>query len=325
MHHKFGKTDLETSKIVYGCMGGAGAFGAQEEKDSIEALKTAHDMGINFFDTAEAYGDGYSEQLLGQALGDVRKEIVIASKVRPENQKSSDLIEACNRSLKNLNTDYIDLYMLHWPNHDIPFSESIGALEELKKQGKIRYYGVSNFGREDLGQAMEIGDLSVNQLAYHLLFRAVEMELLPICRDQDIPIVCYSSLMQGLLAGKYRTLDEFPDNRARIRLFDSRKRELCCHGENGAEAEGSEALNLIWKITDETGLSMAELAAGWLKAQPGVGGVLVGTRNAEQSKDLKKLLDVGLSDDVIRALTLATDAVKEKLGPNVDMWEHRIR
>ena len=112
MNKQFGKTDLITSPIVYGCMGGAGAFGAQDERDSIEALKEAFNVGINFFDTAEAYGNGYSEQLLGRALGDKRSELVISSKVARENLAPNDMIEACERSLKNLGTDVIDLYML---------------------------------------------------------------------------------------------------------------------------------------------------------------------------------------------------------------------
>lgn len=238
MNTQFGKTDLVTSPIVYGCMGGAGAFGAQEEQDSIEALQEAFNVGINFFDTAEAYGNGYSEQLLQKALGDKRSEMVISSKVAKENLAPADVITACERSLKNLGTDYLDLYMLHWPNRDVPLADSIGALKTLQSEGKIRHYGVSNFGSADLDEATALGEMSCNQLPYHLFFRSIEFDVQPKCLAGNVPIMCYSSLMQGLLAGKYKKLDDFPVNRARTRMFDHRKWAEVVHTETGAEAEG---------------------------------------------------------------------------------------
>lgn len=309
-----------TSPIIYGCMGGAGAFGAQEEKDSIEALEGAFDAGVNFFDTAEAYGQGYSEQLLSKALGNKRKDIVISSKVSQEHLAPGDILEACDRSLKNLNTDYIDLYLLHWPNRDVPMVDSLGALKKLQEQGKIRYYGVSNFGKEDLKEVSQSGNISADQVAYHLLFRSIEHDVQPLCVERNIPIMCYSSLMQGLLAGKYKSLADFPVNRARTTLFDYRTWEECVHLREGAEKAGQKALDKIWTLVDETGLNMEELAVGWLKAQKAVGGIIVGTRNVEQSKGLKKLLDVKLDQNVLDVLTEATDEVKRQLGSDIDMW-----
>jgi myo-inositol catabolism protein IolS len=320
MKKQFGKTDLYTSPVVYGCMGGAGAFGPQEEKDSIEALRGAYEGGINFFDTAEMYGKGYSEQLLGKALGDKRQDLVISSKVAPGNLAPADLQSACERSLKNLGTDYLDLYLLHWPNRDVPLADSIGALKRLKEQGKIRHYGVSNFGKEDMVSALELGDIAADQIPYHLLYRSVEFEVQPLCEKSGVPIMCYSSLMQGLLAGKYRSLNDFPVSRARTRMFDSGKWEECVHKESGAEQAGQKALDDIWKITEGAGLRMEELAVGWLKAQKAVGGVIVGTRNGEQSKKLRNLLEIELKADVLEALSKATEELKQQLGPDMDMW-----
>ena len=317
---KFGKTDLVTTPIVYGCMGGAGAFGAQEESDSIDALRAAFDVGINFFDTAEAYGGVYSEQLLQRALGDKRSEIVISSKVGRENLAPEKVIEACERSLENLGTDHIDLYMLHWPNRDVPLPDSIGALKTLKEQGKIRWYGVSNFGSKDIGEARDLGEISVNQLPYHLFFRAIEFEVQPKCEAAGVPIMCYSSLMQGLLAGKYKSLNDFPADRARTRMFDHRKWSEAVHKEDGAEEAGQELLDALWNLVDETGLTMEELAIGWLKSRPAVGGVIVGTRNGEQSRGLKKLLDVELDTAVLQKLSEASDRLKQELGADTDMW-----
>jgi len=325
MYTNFGNTDLKTSPIVFGCMGSAGAFGKQEEKDSIEALQAAFEAGINFFDTAEGYGNGYSEQLLAKALGNKRKDIIISSKVSRENMKKKDILEACDRSLKNLQTDYLDMYLLHWPVDDVSIQERIEALKELQAAGKIRYFGVSNFGTQDLSEVLQETPISTNQVAYHLFHRAIEFEVLPTCIENNIPIMCYSSLMQGLLAGKYKALDEFPENRARTSLFDSRTHSLSRHGGHGAEKEGQEALNRIWEITNGSNYSMEELAVGWLKAQQGVGGIIVGTRNAEQSKALKKLLEVKLDQNLISELTLATEKVKATLGPNIDMWDHRTK
>lgn len=326
MLEKLGKTDLYTSKIVYGCMGGAGAFGSQEEKDSIEALQTAHEVGINFFDTAEAYGNGYSEQLLNKALGSVRKDLVILSKAATPNVGKDKIITACERSLKNLGTDYIDIYLLHWPNRDVPFEESLEALELLKKQGKIKYFGVSNYGELDLKDAVKKTDqIVVDEVAYNLFFRAIEFGTLPTCIENNIPVLCYSSLMQGLLAGKYKDIKDFPDNRARTRMFDSRTRLQCRHGENGCEAELADSLEKLWALVNSTDYSMEELSVGWLKKQQGVGGVIVGTRNREQSLGLKKLIDIDLESDILNEITKITDDLKSALGPNIDMWDFRTR
>ncbi|MEL6520528.1 MAG: aldo/keto reductase [Pseudomonadota bacterium] len=320
MNKQFGNTDLVTSPIIYGCMGGAGAFGAQEEKDSIEALQEAFDVGVNFFDTAEAYGKGYSEQLLSRALGDKRSDIVISSKVAKENLAPADIAEACERSLKNLGTDYIDLYMLHWPNRDVPLADSIGALKTLKEEGKIRWYGVSNFGSNDIDEAVSLGEMSCNQLPYHLFFRAIEFDVQPKCEAASVPVMCYSSLMQGLLAGKYKSLQDFPVNRARTRMFDHRKWAEVTHTETGAEAEGQALLDILWSLTTDAGLAMEELAIGWLKSRSAVGGVIVGTRNGAQSRDLKKLLDVSLDPGVLDALNKASEPLKSALGNDIDMW-----
>ena len=325
MHKKFGKTDLVTSTIVYGCMGGAGAFGPQDEKDSIEALRAAFDVGINFFDTAEGYGEGYSEQLLSRALGDRRKDIIISSKVSQPHLAPDELKKACERSLKNLGTDYLDQYLIHWPSREVPLEESVNVLKELQREGKIRYYGVSNFGKKDLTEVLELTDISTDQVGYNLLFRAVEHEVLPICDKKEIPIMCYSSLMQGLLAGKYKSIQDFPENRARTRMFDSKKWGQCRHGESGVEEEGEEALQKIWKIVQDTGMAMEELAVGWLKAQKSVGGIIVGTRNAEQSKMLSKLIDINLDPSIVTALSDATEKLKEALGKNIDMWDFRTQ
>ena len=323
---KLGKTNIKTSKIVYGCMGGSGAFGPVKEEESIEAIRVAFDEGINFFDTAEMYGDGYSEQLLAKALSDKRKEIVILSKVNPENLDKKKLIKACERSLNNLKTDHLDIYLIHWPNRDVPFQESLETLNLLKKEGKILNYGVSNFGVKDLNNIYSIDEnICVNEIGYNLFTRAAELEVIPSCEEKGIPILTYSSLMQGFLAGKYRKLDDFPENRARMHLFDSRKRKMCRHNGNGQEVLAQKALDDLWEIVNETNLTMTELSIGWLKSKNAVGGVIVGTKNAEQSHNLKKIINIKLDKGIIKELDQATVKLRDALGSNIDPWDFRTR
>ena len=210
-------TDFELSRIIFGCWAIVGGFnwGPQDERDSISAIREAYDQGINSFDTAEAYGNGHSENLLAKALSGKRKDIIIASKVGPLDFAPENVIKACERGLRNLSTDYIDLYQLHWPNPEIPLEDTLGALQRLKEEGKIRAYGVSNFGNQSLDACKTSGfTISSNQMAYNLLFRAIEFNILPQCVTDNVPVLCYSPLMQGLLTGKFASDAEVPDDRA---------------------------------------------------------------------------------------------------------------
>jgi aryl-alcohol dehydrogenase-like predicted oxidoreductase len=327
---KLGKTDIDVSRIAFGCWAIVGGFnwGDQDKEDSIAALKAAHESGITLFDTAEGYGSGYSEELVAEALNDVRDEIVIATKASRSHHAPSDLKEACEQSLKRLKTDVIELYQLHWPSRDVPFEETFESLEELQNEGKIRAYGVSNFGTGDLSDVVEFGKYSTasNQVAYSLIFRPIEYELQPVCVKEDISILCYSPLMQGLLTGKFKTVDDVPEDRARTRHF-SNQRPNARHDEEGAEQETFDALNAVSEISEESGIPMGSLSLAWLLAQDGVGSAIVGGRNPEQVKENVKAADVELSGDVIAQLSQATESVKVKLGSNPDMWqsESRIR
>ena len=323
------KTDIQVSTIAFGCWAIVGGFnwGEQDESDSLQAIVAAFDGGINFFDTAEGYGNGYSEQLLAKALGDVRADVVIASKASPNHFAPDELRAACERSLQNLQTDYIDLYQLHWPNHEIAVEETLGVLEKLKESGKIRAYGVSNFGPMDLKDVlMSEKPISSNQVAYNLLFRAVEYDIQPICEAADISILTYSPLMQGLLTGKFANADDVPVDRARSRHFAD-ERMMSKHGEAGAEAETFAAIDRLRVIAKEVDLPMADLSLAWLLSQPGVTSVLVGARNAEQARQNILSAQTAASPDMVARLSAATAQLKEKLGPNADMWQNppRIR
>ena len=324
---KLGKTNIKVSTVSFGCWAIIGGFnwGHQEKKDSLDALWAAYDSGINFFDTAEAYGEGYSEQLIAEALGKKRDQIIIASKASPPHFTREKLRQACERSLSNLRTDYLDLYQLHWPNWDVPIQETLETLEDLKQEGKIRAYGVSNYGPQDLKECLQANfEICSNQMSYSLLFRAVEYEVLPLCRDNQISILCYSPIMQGLLTGEFNSIEEIPEDRQRTRHFSGSRQEAR-HNEEGAEKETLEAVAQIRKISEDAGISMTSLSIAWLLSQPSVGTAIVGGRNAAQVKENALAADADLAPETKERLSLATEKLKKKMGRNLDMWESESR
>jgi len=328
-YRKLGNTGIEVSRVAFGCWAIVGGFnwGRQDEKDSLNALRAAYEAGVTLFDSAEGYGNGRSEQLIQKALSSVRNEIIIATKVSPDHFAEKDLIAACERSLRNLKTDRIDLYQLHWSNKKIPVEDTLAVLEKLKKEGKIRYYSVSNFGTKDLAGCLAAGyTVCSNQLAYNLLFRAIEYEIQPFCVQEGISILCYSPLMQGLLTGKFFTADDVPEDRTRTRHF-STSRPYARHGEQGAEKETFAAAEQIRQIAGEIGESTADVSLAWLLAQPGVVSVIAGGRNPDQAGNNACAVDLVLPEDVIERLSSFTESLKSKLGSDADMWqgESRIR
>ncbi len=320
------RTDIQVSTICMGCWGLVSDFhwGPQDDADSIATVHAALDAGVNFFDTAELYGHGHSEELLGRALQGVRQDVVIASKVGSQNLASDDLIRACEASLRRLKTDYIDLLQIHWPNWEVPFEESWAAMERLQREGKVRAIGVSNFGVIDLPELLKSGRPASNQLPYSLLFRAIEFGVQQLCVENDISILAYSPLMHGLLAGKFKTLDDMPATRARTRHFSPRWPHIR-HKEPGCEDETNAALRAIRRISQDAGLSMTHLALAWVLHQPGVTSVIAGMRRPHQARDSALAADITLSDDILRQLDEATRPVKEALGPNLDMWQTEPR
>jgi myo-inositol catabolism protein IolS len=316
-------TDFKVARLAFGAWPIVGGFnwGPQDEKDSRATLRAAYDAGINFFDTAKMYGNGKSEELLSRELSDVRDKIFIAHKVSPDELAYPDIKEACHDRLKMLNTDYIDLLQIHWPNWDVPIEEAIRGLEELKDEGKIRAYGVSNFGTEDLNNAIAAGArLSGNQLPYNLLWRAIEFEIVPDCEKHNVPVLCYMPILQGLLTGKFSSADEVPEDRARTRHF-SPKRPLIRHQEQGQEELTFETIHKLKHFAGELSVSLSDLSMAWLLAQPVVGCILVGARNVEQITRNVNAVNVKLTEDDVKKLNEITDPLKQAFGKNPDMWQ----
>ncbi len=323
-----GQTGMSVSVLGMGCwaIAGGSTWGPQDQRDSMDALRAAYDEGITLFDTAEAYGNGISEELIGRTLADVRDRIVLATKVSPKHFAPADLRVACENSLRRLQTDHIDLYQLHWPHPTIPATETFAVLETLRREGKIRAAAVSNFGPVGLAELLADGMRPVaDQVAYNLLFRAAEFELQPTCLREHISLLCYSPIMQGLLTGKFRNVDEVPEGRARSRHFSS-DRPGVRHHDPGAETETQAALDAFLAASRESGRPAVQLALQWLLGQPAVASVLVGARNPQQVHDNVAAVTADPVDPLwLQRLTQVTDPLKQTLGPSLDMWQSDSR
>ena len=320
-YHQIGNSDIQVSEMALGCWPFAGDdyWGDQDEQTSISTVHAALAAGINFFDTAEGYGEGESERVLGRALKGRRAEAVVATKVSMQNLKPNDVFAACERSLSYLQMDYVDLYQIHWPNHDVPLAETVGMLQKLKDQGKVRAIGVSNFAVQDLTEMVKLCECVTDQLPFSLLWRVIEHEIQPLCLDNNVGIICYSPLAQGLLTGRYKNADEVPEGLAQSRWYSGTRRQAN-HDEPGVEAEIFEAVETLRTMAKEAGMSMATMSLAWVKAQHGVKSFLVGARNPKELSLNLSVLETTLSNNFISRLTVATETVKEKLGKNPDMW-----
>ncbi len=344
-YRKLGDTDTKVSVMALGCWPFAGdaTWGAQDDKDSIATVHAALDSGINFFDTAEGYGDGRSERVLGQGLKGRRSKAVVATKASPDHLSSEDITLACEKSLRNLGTDYIDLYLIHWASRaavmaarsaaigsggsaekEVPLRETVDALQRLKKQGKVRAIGVCNFGVQDLAAITRLTGIVVNQLPYSLLWRSIEYEIKPKCVESKVGLMCYSPLAQGLLTGRYKTADDVPEGLARTRLF-SNKRPLVRHNDPGAEKETFTAIKKIAAISKKLGEPMASVSLAWVKQRRGVTTFLVGARTPGELKQNLPALDVRLSAETVKELNAVTEEVKRYVGRNPDPWNSANR
>jgi len=330
---------IELSLLGTGCwaFGGGEYWGAQNQDDADNVIHGSVDLGINYFDTAEAYNEGRGESSLGKALKGVpRDRFMIGTKINPSNCYKETLIRHCEASLKRLQTDYIDLYMVHWPLHshsirhftnDIhrienppEISEAIEALRELKQQGKIRYFGVSNFSCNWI-KKMTLEEIAVNELPYNLLCRAIEYDTLPLCEENGIGIIGYMALLQGILADIYPEFEDIPVWQRRTRHFNSKRTKECRHGEGGAEEETAIALKGIRRVCKETGLPMAEIAIRWILENDAITCTLVGSRNVSELSANVKAVNAPLSEEIKAELDQITLPLMEKLGNHFDYYE----
>ena len=330
---------LELSVFGTGCwaFGGGEYWGDQNQKDVNVVVHESENMGINYFDTAEAYNEGRSESSLGEAIiGIPREKLLIGTKVSPSNCYKGTLIEHCEASLKRLKTDYIDIYMVHWPVHphstrhftkDISIienppeiGEAIESLKVLKQQGKIRHFGVSNFSRNRL-KYLPLEEIAVNELPYNLLCRAIEYDTLSQCEEKGIGVIGYMALLQGILADIYPSFQDIPVWQRRTRHFNCKSTKECRHGEEGAEDETNTAIKGILRICKESCFSMAEIAIKWILGNPAITCTLVGSRNVSELEANVKAVHSPLRKEIRSELDRITLPLMEKLGNHFDYYE----
>jgi aryl-alcohol dehydrogenase-like predicted oxidoreductase len=316
-YRQLGGCGLRVSCLTLGTMsfGGKGKFrdvGDTQLNGVRRQIQMAIDAGVNLIDTADIYSDGASEELIGEALEGRRDKVLIASKARfPTGDGPNDagnsrhhLIEACEASLRRLRTDHIDLYLIHEWDGQTPLEETLGALQQLRDGGKVRYVGCSNFAgwqvMKALGIARERGlpEFVCHQLHLSLLERSAEYELVPSAIDQGLGLLIWSPLAGGWLSGKYRRGVEPPEGARHTSewteppVFD--------------EDRLYDTVELLVEIGEAHGVSAAQVALAWLLGRPGVTSVLVGSRTDEQLADNLAAADLKLSDEERARLQLAS-------------------
>ncbi|PWU01557.1 MAG: aldo/keto reductase, partial [Candidatus Melainabacteria bacterium] len=307
---QLGKSPVKASVVTLGAWAiGGSMWGGNDEKDAIEAINTAIELGVTSIDTAPGYGFGKSEELIAKAIAGKRDKVQLFTKFGlrwdstegehffdlPDsgkvykiyrNARKKSVIAECENSLKRLNTDHIDLFQCHWPDHTTPFEETMEALAQLLKEGKILAAGVSNFTAEEIERSNKVVPIATNQPPYSMVTRDIEKDVLPFCRKHNIGTIVYSPLERGLLSGKFKPDHKFApgDHRAGYKSFqpDFIRRV-------------NTFLEQLKPIAQKYQFSLAQLVINWTIQQPGITSALVGARNASQAKENARAAELRVS------------------------------
>ncbi len=327
-YKSLGRTGIQVSSPCLGTMtfGWAPDDWGSTEEQAKEVMDAAFELGLNFFDTADVYARGISEEILGRLIKGRRHELVIATKCHGKMSDTDPnawgnsrrhVIEACDASLRRLQVDYIDLYQIHRPQPQIPIDETLRALDDLVRQGKIRAAGCSTFAGWQAAEAhyvariLGISGFVSEQPPYNLLDRRIERDLLPFCRTYDWAVIPWSPLAGGQLTGKY--LDPGTSG-ARYSASDPMKR---------VNEKSSEVVGQLKAIADEAGLSLLELSLGWVACQPGVTAPIIGAKSADQLRSTVSACQTVISaevsakiDAVVAPGTHVVEYYNANFGPN---------
>jgi aryl-alcohol dehydrogenase-like predicted oxidoreductase len=319
---RLGMTDLKAFPVAFGTWQLGGDWGDFDEREAIGAIRHARELGINLFDTAQAYGFGASERLLGRALaGELRRnrdDVVIATKgglrMTPDgltrDSSAAWLRFGVEQSLRALGVDYIDLYQVHWPDPLVPFPETAGALQQLVDEGKIRHAGVSNYSVAQMAAFARTRPAETLQPAYHLFRREIEDDVVPFVLEHDIGVLVYGPLAHGLLTG---TMDE----RTTFAGDDWRRRSPLFRG--GTFRRNLETMREIELFARERGRTVSQLAIAWTLANPAVDVAIVGARRAAHIEDSVGAADFELSDDDLFEIDRIMSGAVTVAGPWPEM------
>jgi len=303
----FGDSDLSCSVLGFGTWEmSTTQYGAIDVEEASRAVNAAIDHGITLFDTAEVYGPYHAEEILARALGPRRKEIVLVTKVGFDydaetkivgrNSRYDHIVTHAEGCLKRLQTDWIDLLLIHWPDHNTPYDEPIRALEALKAAGKIRYYGVSNFGPAMMEVCEKVGHMAANQVGYHMFDRRMEKAVLPYCQAHHIGFMAYGTLAYGLLTGAFTPETTFG---AATEVAQDWRSSGKAFGLPLFEREHFlkelRVVKRLQELAARHGNSVAQLAIAWVLDHPAVTVALVGMRNVKELEENVAAVDWKLS------------------------------
>ena len=307
---RLGNSDMEITPIGVGAwaMGGSGwafGWGHQEDRESIEAIHTALDAGVNWIDTAAVYGLGHSEEVVAEAVADRSEKPFIFTKcerIWDENRqiqkslKRDSIRRECEASLRRLKVDVIDLYQIHWPEPEEDIEEGWTTLAELQQEGKVRWIGVSNFNVQQMKRIEAIAPITSLQPPYSLISPEIEESILPHCLEKNIGVIVYSPMKSGLLTGKMtrERVQSLPED-------DFRKRALAFQEPN--LTRNLALADKLVQIGKRHGKSAGEVAIAWALRHPAVTGAIVGMRSAKQAREVLGAADFRLSEDEIRELS----------------------
>ncbi len=301
---RLGKSGIQVSAVGLGCMGMSEFYGGADERESIDTLNRALEIGVTFWDTADAYGSGDNERLLAKVLKDRRREVTLATKFgfrrgpggsfegidgRPEYVKS-----ACDASLQRLGIDRIDLYYQHRVDPKVPIEDTVGAMAELVAAGKVRFLGLSEASAKTLRRAYAVHPIAALQTEYSLWTRDLEREILPVCRELGVTVVAYSPLGRGFLTGSFRTPDDLSEG-------DWRRANPRFQGENFRT--NLKLAERIHEIAEANGCTPAQLALAWLLARGSDVVPIPGTRKRSRLEENARAVDVALQASELAALT----------------------
>ena len=303
-YQEFGKTGLKVSKLCLGTWGIGGAgWDSYSDESRMDAIKAALECGINFIDTAPAYNAGKAECYVGEILNKLKKrrEVVISTKcgnkfvdgkyLRCGSKES--ILKQCDESLKNLKTDYIDIYLVHWPDPDVELEETIDAVSTLKKEGKILHAGVSNFSKEQIEEAQKYCEIEAFQPQYSLADRKDE-KLIRWAYEQGLGIMTYGTLGGGILTGNYRELRTFEQTDSRNRFYPYFKEPLF--------SKAMELLTVMDQIAEERNVSLAQIAEKWVLQKRFVSSCIIGAQSRARVEENCRNLQWELTDNEIRRL-----------------------
>lgn len=321
---------MELSTVTFGAWAAGGwMWGGTEQSVAIKAIQTAYDLGVTSIDTAPVYGQGASEEIVGEAIKNIpRNKVQLLTKygMRWDTQKGQfafsskdnqgndidlhryagkdSIIKECEDSLRRLGTDYIDLYQIHWPDSTTPVQESMEAVTQLIKDGKVRYAGVCNYEAALMEEAAQYIDLVSDQVPYSMVKRDIEKELVPHTISNDQSILAYSPLERGLLTGKMKPGYQFAegDHRAGLPYFTDENIE-----------KTNAFLEKIKVLANDKNATLAQLVIRWTVEQPGITIALVGARNPEQATQNAKAMDITLTDSELTYITEELDKLRLKL------------